>query len=61
MVEKTICEQEFEKWWEKVKTNPEVPGGKAASLLIWTSAWLVCGRKVVEAVKETKFGLGIER
>lgn len=51
MPEKTICEIEFEKWWDTISEYEKAC--KWASISAWNQAWAICGKKIVEAVKNT--------
>jgi len=48
MNDKTICEQEFEKWWR----NEIEKSSKEWSQYVWDIAWRTCGQLIEKEIKE---------
>ncbi len=57
MSKKTICKEEFEKWWSKrgmfeVDPNDDIMVMKARYNSVWNQAWKICGERIKEVLEK---------
>jgi len=52
MKKKTVCEEEFDKWWKDQKEFVSGHVAETFCILIWNTAWMTCGKLVVADINE---------